>query len=174
MNVAVLAIGWCVFAQLSTDDPYGADPSFVQRKGAPTVRLDPDDPAEAADDEPRRQSFGDRLGSPRNADEEILPRRNSSPAKWPDESDAATRLSPVDRGRASKMQPPELLAEALDSPVEGAVVGKPITLTAALLRSANRQQQLKIAQAYWRLSAAQAGYHWARDAQRAIGEVHRG
>ena len=43
------------------------------------------------------------------------------------------------------------------------MIGKPLTLLAALSRTADRQQQLKITQSYWRLSTAQANYHWALD-----------
>ncbi len=38
-----------------------------------------------------------------------------------------------------------------------------MTLEEALARSVDRAQQLKIVQAYWRLSTAQADYHWAID-----------
>jgi hypothetical protein len=72
-------------------------------------------------------------------------------------------MVPLNGAARSKLRPPELLAQALEKPGEGALVGTPLTLQAAIARSTDRQQQFKIAQAYWRLCTAQADYHWALD-----------
>jgi hypothetical protein len=60
-----------------------------------------------------------------------------------------------------KLRPPELIAEALENPQQEALSGAPLALAQALVRARDRQQQLKIAQSYWRLATAQAEYHWA-------------
>ncbi len=72
------------------------------------------------------------------------------------------------------MNPPALLSEALKKPVEGALVGKLVTLEEALGRGAERTQQLKIVQAYWRLATAQADYHWALDQRDRLAYYTRG
>ena len=79
------------------------------------------------------------------------------------ESDPGAAMAPAEGTGQRKVRPPELLAEALQKPVQGALVGKLMTLEEALARSVDRAQQLKIVQAYWRLSTAQADYHWAID-----------
>jgi hypothetical protein len=71
-------------------------------------------------------------------------------------------LSPVGPVPKQRLRPPELIAEALATPQEGGLQGAPLELVAALGRSPDRQQQLRIAQAYWQLSAAQAMFHWAQ------------
>jgi hypothetical protein len=76
----------------------------------------------------------------------------------------------LDSPAKQKLRPPELIAEALETPRQGALVGTPMTLREALGRAASRDQQLKIAQAYWRLCAAQATYHWARNERDLLGQ----
>jgi hypothetical protein len=60
-----------------------------------------------------------------------------------------------------RLRPPELIAEALENPKQAALVGTPLTLSQALSKARDRQQQLAITKAYWRLTAAQADYHWS-------------
>src|SRR5205085_11113152 len=61
-----------------------------------------------------------------------------------------------------KPRAPEILAEALSDITEGGLTGEGMTLQQALSRSYDRAQQIKIVQAYWKLSIAQADYHFAR------------
>ncbi len=70
-------------------------------------------------------------------------------------------MAPLDDVPRQRLRPPEIIAQALASPKEYGLTGAPLTLVAALSRSQDRQQQLRIAQAYWRLTSAQAEYHWA-------------
>ncbi len=66
-------------------------------------------------------------------------------------------------GMHQKLRPPELLAEALSTPQDAFREGKHWPLVDALARAGDRNQQLKVTQAYWRLATAQADYHFARD-----------
>ncbi len=77
---------------------------------------------------------------------------------------ADNNLAPVGEVPRQRLRPPELLADALATPQEGELEGKPLPLAAALSRTLDRQQQLAITQAYWRLSIAQAAHHWSRTA----------
>ena len=70
-------------------------------------------------------------------------------------------MAPLDDVPRERLRPPEIIAQALASPKEYGLTGAPLTLVAAISRSRDRQQQLRIAQAYWRLTSAQAEYHWA-------------
>ena len=96
--------------------------------------------------------------------------QTSSRYRRSEEREPDDRLAPVDATPKQRLRPPELLAKALETLREGAVVGEPLTLQVALARSNDRQQQLKIAQAYWRLCAAQVDHHWARSQLQMLGE----
>jgi hypothetical protein len=65
--------------------------------------------------------------------------------------------------RQPKLRPPQIVAEALTTPEKGALAGTPVSLLSALSRTTDRQQQLAIARAYWKLATAQAEYRWALD-----------
>ncbi len=73
----------------------------------------------------------------------------------------AQPMQPVGNQPPQRLRPPELIAEALENPKQGAVVGTPLTLTQAMTGTVDRNQQLGIAKAYWRLATAQAEYHWS-------------
>jgi hypothetical protein len=60
-----------------------------------------------------------------------------------------------------RLRPPELIAEALENPRQEALTGTPLPLAQALARHRDRGHQLRITQAYWKLAAAQAEYHWS-------------
>ncbi len=95
---------------------------------------------------------------------------------FPDHS-AAEPTPPVDRYRGNdesterletigaqprqRLRPPELIAEALENPHQSALTGTPLTLSQALAKMSDRNQQLAVTKAYWQLAAAQASYHWA-------------
>lgn len=63
----------------------------------------------------------------------------------------------------SRLTPPQMVAEALQLPPEGKLTGRPLTLLAAISSTADRQQQLRVATAYWRLVEAVARYRFASD-----------
>ena len=67
------------------------------------------------------------------------------------------------RSRAANdpTSPAELLAQALIPPKTGALEGRPISLGEALARRSDRESQLRITHAYWKLTVATAAYHYA-------------
>ncbi|MEX0979070.1 MAG: hypothetical protein WDZ48_09475, partial [Pirellulales bacterium] len=77
------------------------------------------------------------------------------------QKEPAGRLETLESAPRQKLRPPELIAEALENPQQEALVGTPLSLSQALARARDRQQQLKITGSYWRLATAQAEYHWA-------------
>jgi hypothetical protein len=92
----------------------------------------------------------------------------AAPARQPRSSGSAAvtgpsanePMQPVDN-LPQRLRPPELIAEALENPKQGAVVGTPMTLAQAMVGTSDRNQQLAIAKAYWKLATAQAEYHWS-------------
>lgn len=157
MNVAAIAIISCLWAQAPGEsDRY--EPQLRPALKAPPAELE-EAPAEDAEATPARHD-DPRDGAAPAADDEPQhePRYRSS-----EESEPGERMAPLDARGKQKLRPPELLAEALETIRSGALVGTPLGLQAALARSGDRQQQLKIAHTYWRLCTAQAEYHWARD-----------
>jgi hypothetical protein len=152
MKFAAIAIAWGLLAQAQeVPDRYRPRvESRGEQRGAPAARIEepPQEPATAPDSAlgaPERES-DDRLHMPSRGRGEPL--GGSAPA-------AETAHG--------KPRPPDILAQALARPAEAALAGKPITLLTAISRSTDRQQQLRIARAYWRLATAQADYHWALD-----------
>ncbi|MBI3837388.1 MAG: hypothetical protein HY288_05585 [Planctomycetia bacterium] len=170
MNAIALVMSWWLLAQVTEPDRY--KPRVVGPKAAPAVRIDDQEGSAAAEiDSATDNALGPRGQGPQDNDS---PQRNdeSRLSEKDDETHGRERggpgegdsdLAPVERGPRQKLRPPELLAQALSRPREGAIVGRPITLEAALSRTTDRQQQLKVAQAYWRLSTSEADYHWALD-----------
>lgn len=147
MNFAAIAIGWCLLAQVPAEqDRYGS-PELRSRQKAPAAKID-----EAGADTPPAET---------GAEPDLEPAANER-ERLPADREAPGQTAPPG-GAPRKLRPPELLTQALEKLQEGALVGTPLTLQAALARSTDRQQQLKIAQAYWRLCTAQADYHWAVD-----------
>jgi len=160
MNPLILALSACLLLQHADryhKDEYKIDPQRVPMKKAPAAAMSDD----------AQESALENLEPPQD---DIPPAEHKRPSRYQEEpAEAPAEEPPAERGAHQKPRPPELLAEALEKPVEGALVGTPITLQAALARGTDRALQLRIAQAYWRLSAAQADYHWARSQRDMLG-----
>lgn len=159
MNFAAIGIIWCLLAQAPGE---GEQFEPHMRRKAPPAQLDeiPDADREAT---PARHEA--ETDDPPSDDAEVSSRYRKAREPDPDE-----RLAPVDSTPKQKLRPPELLAEALERLQEGAVVGEPLTLQAALARTNDRQHQLRIAHAYWNLCAAQVDHHWARNQLQMLGD----
>ncbi len=156
MNLAAFAIAWCLFAQVPAEGDRYAQPELRRRKEAARI----DEPA--AEERPAEPATDGGFGPAGDARE-----------RTPAEHDPAAHLAPVNAAGHGKLRPPELLAQALEKPVEGALVGTPTTLLTALSRSNDRQQQLRITLAYWKLCTAQADYHWALDQRDRLAQCTR-
>jgi hypothetical protein len=175
MNFAVLAIGCWLLAQPAADsDPY--KPKVVPGKSPPAA-IEPDleppaEPTPAAPDaqpaEAPAPPAAEPAVPPDVAPAEPAAPEAAAPATEQDDPAQPKQLEPLGNVPKQRLRPPELLAEALATPSEGALAGQPVELVQALSRSADRSQQLRIAQAYWRLATAQAAYHWALDAQQSL------
>jgi hypothetical protein len=156
MSVLAIAIGCCLVAQGAADtDPH--KPKLVPRR-APAASLDAAAAPAASAAPPRSRYSQEPALGPAGADNQLR-----IPDEKPLGDSEGESNEPLGQVGHQKSRPPDLLAEALATPQEEALVGKPLDLVAALSHSTDRQQQLKIAQAYWRLSTAQADYHWAVD-----------
>lgn len=158
MNLAALTLLTCLLAQVS-EDPESFDRPVMRRRQSPAAEID----NAPADD---RYQRGARSEGEEPAAEEERPRYRQPAA----EEESGERLAPLDSPARQKLRPPELIAEALETPRQGALVGTPMTLREALARTTTREQQLKIAQAYWKLCATQADYHWARNERDLLGQ----
>ena len=66
--------------------------------------------------------------------------------------------SQFERGAA-----PELLTQSLTPPAEGALTGRKYSLLEVLGRTPDRNQQIMLTRAYWKLSLAMADYYFAID-----------
>ena len=155
MNFVLIAVSCCLLAQ-AQDPPDRFEPGRRARSGAPAATLD-EEGLPPADEPLREQPVEER------------PLSEEAPA------DNRSDLQTIEARPRQKLRPPELIAEALENPKEGALNGSPLTLAQAIARTNDRQQQLLIAQAYWRLATAQAEYHWMiaqRDALRAHTQTH--
>jgi hypothetical protein len=162
MNLAAIGIISCLLAQ-APGEAERFEPHM--RRKAPPAHLD-EIPTEAAEATPaRHESAADDSREAPSDEPEVAPRYRHDGESEPEE-----RLAPVDSTPKQKLRPPELLAEALETLREGAVVGEPLSLQAALARTRDRQQQLKITQAYWNLCAAQVDHHWARNQLQMLGD----
>jgi hypothetical protein len=177
MNFAAFAIGCWLLAQPAADaDPF--KPRLVPGKSPPAaIESDLEPPAEpapaeptpaAADAQPPAQEPAPPAAPPEAAPAEPAAPEASPPAAPPLETAPQEKLEPLGDVPKQKLRPPELLAEALATPTEGGLAGQPLELVQALARSGDRSQQLRIAQAYWRLAMAQAGYHWSLDAEQRL------
>jgi hypothetical protein len=63
----------------------------------------------------------------------------------------------------NRVQPPEMVAKAMQLPTGITVSGQPVTLVNALSSTMDRRQQLEITRTYWRLAQAVAEYHYCLD-----------
>jgi len=117
--------------------------------------------------------YGERRGADRNRDDRSREDRRGEAAQPKGAATTQRGLSSVHAGQ-QKLRPPELMAEALANVKEGRLKGAPTSLTGALARSTDRQQQIKIAQAYWNLAAAQANYHFELENESRLHRSTRG
>lgn len=156
MNLMTLIVSALLVAQAGEPDRY-APRVQPTRKGAPPAQVEPPDGFSAPP--------SDAETPPATAPAETEP-----PAEPPAEpahhagvprTHASAGETEPEAGGQKRVRPPDLVAEALEHPVEGALVGTPLTLQAALAHTNDRTQQLRITQTYWRLCTAQADYHWA-------------
>lgn len=160
MNLAALAVLTYALAQASEAPPSSEEP-IMRRRQSPPAQMDD----ETLDRGPRgRQAPAD--------DEEDGPTQDDYRARNRElpEEPQAERLAPLDAPARQKLRPPEIVAEALEAPRQGALVGTPMTLREALAGATDRQKQLSIAHAYWKLCAMQAEYHWARNERDLLGQ----
>ncbi|HEV3138323.1 MAG TPA: hypothetical protein VGZ26_10470 [Pirellulales bacterium] len=168
MNAVVLVTSWLLLAQAAQPDRYqprvrpkaarvddrqGGAPATAEIDAATEDALGPGGKGSQDDVRPQRNA--------RTRDSALVDETRVPQQAGPGAGDAA--LTPVEGGQKVKLRPPEILAQALSRPREGAIVGRPVALEVVLARTTDRQQQLKMAQAYWRLSTAEAEYHWALD-----------
>lgn len=134
--------------------------------GAPAVRQPQSQPQRAAPQQAPIQQAPASMAQPGFPDlPDADPYAEEAPIAAPTRRPAATgpadqSMQPVDN-LPQRLRPPELIAEALENPKQGAVVGTPMSLAQAMVGSSDRNQQLAIAKAYWRLATAQAEYHWS-------------
>ncbi|MEX0642045.1 MAG: hypothetical protein WD468_05060 [Pirellulales bacterium] len=170
MNYVMIVLSCCLWAQVPGNS--GVDPIRPARPAPPAELGDP--PQESAVPGALAPA-GDPRPDPNPADSapEVPDRYRKieaqpvAPAEPPDQPEPSTQKEPAGRletlGNAphQKLRPPELVAEALENPQQEALVGTPLSLSQALARARDRQQQLKITGSYWRLASAQAEYHWA-------------
>jgi hypothetical protein len=133
------------------------------RQAAPAVDLGDPNPADAA---PAADPAAGPPADPATASPFDAPAAQA-PADAAPATDAAADQQPAGDMESlgnqprQRLRPPELIAAALETPEQEAVAGTPITLAQALARATDRQRQLQITKAYWRLATAQAAYHWA-------------
>ena len=80
------------------------------------------------------------------------------PATATTESPLVPVKSQFERGAA-----PELLSQSLTPPAEGALTGRRYSLLEVLGRTPDRNQQIMLTRAYWKLSLATADYYFAID-----------
>jgi hypothetical protein len=162
MNHAVIAVSMFLAGQAAGDSGQFEPIRVPARQAAPPADLGaPSEPAAAP---------GDPAPTANVPAEEPAAQ---PPAEVPDryrsaEEPPASEEPPPDAGMESlgdqprqKLRPPELIAEALENPAAEALPGAPLKLGEALAQTQDRQHQLKITKAYWKLAAAQAQYHWA-------------
>ena len=73
----------------------------------------------------------------------------------------AEPAAPASKSGSHRLNPPEMVAEALTLPSHSTLQGQPLTLLRALSATPDRGRQLEIAKTYWRLTQAVANYHFA-------------
>jgi hypothetical protein len=159
MNLAAIAIVTCLWAQQPAEGEQ-FEPHLREIHKAPAANFE-DEPADSQAQPARHVDTPDHVPletpheagqhAPRRARQQ-QPLQDNEPAVHADEQSAQPRV-----------RPPDLLVEALETLRGGAVTGTPLSLQSALAGTTDRAQQLKIAQAYWRLCLAQADYNWLRN-----------
>ena len=76
------------------------------------------------------------------------------------ESAAAPTSSAAGKAPRYRLNPPEMVAEALMLPAGNALTGQPLTLLRVLSSTPDRRRQLELTKTYWRLAQAVANYHF--------------
>jgi len=76
------------------------------------------------------------------------------------ESAPAPATSAAAKAPRYRLNPPEMVAEALMLPAGSALTGQPLTLVRVLSSTPDRRRQLELTKTYWRLAQAVAGYHF--------------
>jgi len=76
------------------------------------------------------------------------------------ESAAAPTTSAAGKTPRYRLNPPEMVAEALMLPGGSALTGQPLTLLRVLSSTPDRRRQLELTKMYWRLAQAVANYHF--------------
>lgn len=193
MSWASLLLSFSLAGQVSTDGgrPSLEAPKFSPRRSAPAAPLEePASPPKSSSSIYRNNPSSDRyskgtsdgrptMDAPASSGNAtgnaVSPPASSNSSPYLNRSPAAppsSRVIPSNpsneslvrvEGARQRLRPPELLAEALADAKEGDLNGQAITLSAALNRVPDRQQQLVVTKAYWKLTAARADYHFARD-----------
>jgi hypothetical protein len=79
------------------------------------------------------------------------------------ESAAAPTTSAAGKAPRYRLNPPEMVAEALMLPAGSALTGQPLTLLRVLSSTPDRRRQLQLTKTYWRLAQAVANYHFCRN-----------
>jgi hypothetical protein len=167
MSYVLVAVSVFLAAQVPGGD---FQPTQRPRRGAPAADLGeaPRQAQPQRSQQPAASTAQPGFPDLPAADPYADPYENQQPAAAPvrgpaaPSSAAAQPMQPVDDGQhPQRLRPPELIAEALENPKQGAVVGTPTTLAQAMAGVSDRNQQLAIAKAYWRLATAQADYHWS-------------
>jgi hypothetical protein len=144
-------IGCCLLAQVGDGSARpDRSPRLVPKRPAPAARFDAtrSDPNESIDDS--RQPGSTYPSEPAERTLEEL-----DPAKRD-----RTGMERVGGG-PRKLRPPELLAEAIATPADGRLKGRPIALVDVLARVNDRAAQRNAVVVYWRLAIAQGQYHYA-------------
>jgi hypothetical protein len=190
MNASVLifalALGQTEDAPAITDDPLTpgtriAPPSAIEddRRIAPSrgfnrsrptsTRNDPSPDLIAPSEEkkPAREKADDRSPSQRT----FGPRRPAAAEieqKTSPYEELPEQTAPPAQAKAPAMpaEPQALLEQALAAPKSSRLTGEPLTLAAAIARRSDRESQLRIVHAYWKLSAATAAYYFSIDEDR--------
>jgi hypothetical protein len=156
MNQILIALSWCVLAQAPGDAGQFEPIRVPAGQAAPPADLST--PAEEAAPAAADPLPADAVqAAPAAAPPAAEPPAEAPAAQEP----PADNLETLENRPRQRLRPPELIAEALENPTAEALSGTPLALAQAMARAPDRPQQLRIAHAYWRLAAAQAGYHWA-------------
>jgi hypothetical protein len=132
----------------SIDTHEEALPSPERSKSQPTVKI--------PDEEPIRVPLRTRVPvETRTEPEQTAPPVRQNPITPNDDELRRARVADDPTG------PAELLSQSLIPPKSGALEGRPISLAEALARRGDRESQLRITHAYWKLAVATAAYHYA-------------
>jgi hypothetical protein len=147
-------IGCCLLAQAADEStrPDLRGLRLVPKRTAPAAKFDPERNESGSSGDPGGHPTAPPAGTrrPERTLEDLDPAAHGGRAG----------MEHVGEG-PRKLRPPELLAEAISSPQNGRLKGRPIALVDVLSKTTDRAAQVKAATDYWRLAIAQAQYHFA-------------